>query len=146
MKEGTLIEAHLKYMKELTDKLAAIGGAISEEDQVVTLLGSLPQSYFTLVTALEAHAGDIKLDFVQQALIHVEQKLKQSNAVLPGGQEDAALMGRLRKPLSCRIQDVFTVSSRGIFVEIVQNEGNRTMAKQCTKRRLQKKNSLKNSM
>ena len=74
MKEGTSIEAHLKYMKELTDKLAAIDAAISEEDQVVTLLGSLPQSYSTLVTALEAHAGDIKLDFVQQALIHEEQK------------------------------------------------------------------------
>ena len=41
-------------MKEVTDKLAAIGSPISEEDQVVTLLGSLPHSYATLVTALEA--------------------------------------------------------------------------------------------
>ena len=112
---------------------------------VVTLLGSLPQSYSTLVTALEAHVGDIKLDFVQQALIHEEQKIKQSNAVLPGGQEDAALMGRLRKPFKSQNQDVFTVSSWGIFVEIVQKEGNRIMIKQCTKRRLQKKNSLKSS-
>jgi len=46
-------EKHLKDMKELTDKLAAIGAPISE-DQVVALLGSLPQSYETLVTALEA--------------------------------------------------------------------------------------------
>ena len=47
--------AYLKSMKELTDKLLAIGALISEEDQVVTLLGNLPQSYSMLVTALEAH-------------------------------------------------------------------------------------------
>ena len=38
MRERTLIEDHLKQMKELTDKLAAVGAPISEEDQVVTLL------------------------------------------------------------------------------------------------------------
>ena len=34
-------------MKEITDKLALVGDPISEEDQVVTLLGSLPSSYAT---------------------------------------------------------------------------------------------------
>uniref|UniRef100_A0A1X7TML3 Reverse transcriptase Ty1/copia-type domain-containing protein n=1 Tax=Amphimedon queenslandica TaxID=400682 RepID=A0A1X7TML3_AMPQE len=38
MKEGTSMEAHLKQMKEITDRLAAIGAPISTEDQVVTLL------------------------------------------------------------------------------------------------------------
>ena len=36
MKDGTSIEAHLKHMKEITDKLASTGAPISEEDQVVT--------------------------------------------------------------------------------------------------------------
>jgi hypothetical protein len=45
MKEATTVDAHLKEMKELTDKLASIGAPISEEYQVVTLLGSLPPSY-----------------------------------------------------------------------------------------------------
>ena len=31
MKEGTSMEAHLKHMKEITDRLAAIGAPISEE-------------------------------------------------------------------------------------------------------------------
>ena len=44
----------MKHMKELTDKLVAIGAPISEEDTVVTLLGSIPESYSTLVTILEA--------------------------------------------------------------------------------------------
>ena len=73
MKEDTSMEAHLKEMKELTDKLASIGAAISEEDQVVTLLGSLPPTYSTIVTALEARVDDVSLDFVQQALVHEEQ-------------------------------------------------------------------------
>ena len=61
MKEGASIEEHLKHMKELVDRLAAIGAPISEEDQVVTLLGSLPRSYSTLVTALEARVGDVAI-------------------------------------------------------------------------------------
>ena len=75
MKEGTSAEKHLKYMKKLTDRLVAIGAPIDEEDQVVTLLGSLPKSYSTLVTALEARSDDISLNYVQQALVHEEQKL-----------------------------------------------------------------------
>ena len=53
MAEGTPMEAHIKTIKELTDMLAAINALIAEEDQVVTLLGNLPPSYSTLVTALE---------------------------------------------------------------------------------------------
>ena len=64
MKEGALLEVHLKRMKGITDQLTAIGSPISEEDHVITLLGSLPPSYSTLVTALEAHTDHMKLNFV----------------------------------------------------------------------------------
>lgn len=74
MSEGVSVQEHLKHMKELTDQIAAIGVAIAEEDQVVTLLGSLPASYSTLVTALEARIDELTLQFVQQALINEEQK------------------------------------------------------------------------
>ena len=72
MSEGNSIEVHLKEMKELTDNLSSIGAPISEEDQVVTLLSSLPSSFSTVVTALEARVGDLTMDFVQQQLIHHE--------------------------------------------------------------------------
>ena len=36
----------------------------------MTLLGSLPSNYATLVTALEARVDDLSLEFVQQSLIH----------------------------------------------------------------------------
>ena len=85
MKDGTSIETHLKHMKEITDKLASIGAPISEEDQVVTLLGSLPQSYSTLVTALEARTDDdLKLAHVQQALIHEEMKITEKFGQVTG--------------------------------------------------------------
>ena len=47
---------------------------ISEEDQIVTLLGSLPDSYATMVTAMEAHMGTLTLQYVQQAVISEEQR------------------------------------------------------------------------
>ena len=76
IKEGTTVEMHMKYMKDITDKLALIGSPITEEDQVVMLLGSLPHSYSTLVTALEAHVNDdLKLLQVQQALVQEEIKI-----------------------------------------------------------------------
>ena len=62
----------------------------------MTLLGSLPPSYATLVTALEARVDDIRLDFVQQALVHEEQKRK--GQVSPPSQQDAALVGAHRRP------------------------------------------------
>ena len=48
------MEQHLKHMKRLTNRLAAIGAPISEEDQVVTLLGSLLRNFASLVTAMQA--------------------------------------------------------------------------------------------
>ena len=54
MKQDNSVEQHIKTMKELADRLAAINAPILEQDQIVTLLGSLPSSYFTLVTALQA--------------------------------------------------------------------------------------------
>ena len=74
MSENASIESHLKDMKEITNKLAAIKAPVSEEDQVVTLLGSLPESFDTLVTALEAHGDRLTLEFVSNALLNEEQK------------------------------------------------------------------------
>ena len=74
------MEVHIKNMKELTDRLGAINAPIAEEDQVVTLLRSLPPSYSTLVTALEAR-DVISLSYVQQSLIREEQRIKESNTL-----------------------------------------------------------------
>ena len=82
MKENSSIDHHLKDMKDLTDKLAALGSPVSEEDQIVTLLGILPPKFSTLVTALEAGGGELSLGGVQQALRHEELKLRGMNVNL----------------------------------------------------------------
>eukprot|EP00795_Rhopilema_esculentum_P007998 gene7998-biopygen1703 len=74
MLEGQSVQDHLKRMKEIADKLHALGSTVAEEEQVVALLISLPPSYTTLVTALEAKGDELSLAFVQQALINEEQK------------------------------------------------------------------------
>ena len=58
------------------DRLAAINAPIAEEDQIGTLLGSLPATYSTLVTALEARDT---FGYAQQALIREEQRLKDGS-------------------------------------------------------------------
>ena len=106
MKEGATIESHLKEMKELSDQLSAIDAPITEEDQVVTLLGSLPKSFSTLVTALEARVDEgLSLKYVQQALVNEEQKMRarerghSSGADTP--KDDSALVGdQSRRPKS----------------------------------------------
>ncbi len=100
MCEGTQINAHLKEMKVLADKLASIGAPISDEDQVVTLLGSLPSSFTTVVTALEAKSDGLTMDYVQETLVHHEQKLKSKERSSGGvSPQDTALLSQRRKRL-----------------------------------------------
>ena len=55
------------------NKLSAITIDISEEDPVVTLLGSLPETYATVMTTLEAQKPELlSLEFVQKSLLNEE--------------------------------------------------------------------------
>lgn len=90
--KGDSLTEHLKQMKELTDQLSAIRAVIEEEDQVVTLLGSLPPSYAAIVTALETKIDNLTLKFVQQALINEEQKRVNANDNSGGTSGGAAAM------------------------------------------------------
>ena len=45
IKEKNSIEHHLKDMTDITDKLAALGPLVSEEDQIETLLGNFPPNF-----------------------------------------------------------------------------------------------------
>ena len=94
MKEGTPVEQHLKLMKDITDKLVAIGEPISVEDQFVTLFGS----FATLVTAIEARVDGVSLDYVQQALIHEEMKQSELSGQL--NDSESALTGTFRRDMA----------------------------------------------
>ena len=59
-------------MTEVFDALSIVGDLVTEEDRVVFLLASLPESYNMLVTALEANAEVPKMEVVAERLLHEE--------------------------------------------------------------------------
>ena len=76
LNEGDSVQEHIKVMTEIFNDLAVVGDAVEDEDRVVHLLASLPDSYGMLVTALEANAEVPKLEVVTERLLHEERKLK----------------------------------------------------------------------
>ena len=71
------MQEHVKAMTEIFEGLSVIGDPISEEDRVVHLLASLPDSYSMLVTAFEANMEVPKFEVVTERLLHEERKLKE---------------------------------------------------------------------
>ena len=63
-------------MVETFNELSIVGDAITDEDRVVYLLASLPESFNTLVTALESNPSVPAMEMVTERLIHKERKLK----------------------------------------------------------------------
>jgi len=61
-------------MTEIFDGLSVIGDPISDEDRVVHLLASLPESYNALVTALEANEAVPRMEVVTERLLHEESR------------------------------------------------------------------------
>ena len=76
LKDGDSVHKHIKAMTEIFNELLVIGVEMEEEDSVVHLLASLPDSYNTLVTALEVSLYVPKMDIVTEKLLYKERKLK----------------------------------------------------------------------
>ena len=66
LKEGNSVQKDIKAMTAIFNGLSVIGDPISDEDRVVHLLASLPESYNVLVTALEANEAVPKMEVVTE--------------------------------------------------------------------------------
>ena len=75
LKDGDSVQTHIKEMTEIFSELSIIGYKISDEDRVVYLLASLPDSFTTLVTALEASTDVPNMEVVTERLLYEEKKL-----------------------------------------------------------------------
>ncbi len=64
-----------------------MGASITEDDQVATLLCSLPESYNGLITALESRADNLTLEFVTARLLYEEHKRKESLSTQDAGEK-----------------------------------------------------------
>ena len=76
-REGDSVKNHMKSITEIFNDLAVIGTPMEDEDKVVTLLASLPESFDMLVTALDANSELPDMEVVTERLFHEEKKLKE---------------------------------------------------------------------
>ena len=77
LKEGDSVQEHIKAVTETFDGLSVIGDPISDEDCVVHLLATFPESYNVLVTALQGNEAVPRMEVVTERLLHEERKLKE---------------------------------------------------------------------
>ena len=91
------MQDHIKSMTEVCDELSAIAEPVNEEDRVVYLLASLPESYNVLVTALEASAEVPAMAVVTERLLHEEAKTK--GRITPSSQEGALVTKFSKRPI-----------------------------------------------
>ena len=94
LKDGDSVQEHIKTMTEIFNELSVIGDQISEEDRVVYLLASLPDSYNTLVTALEANQDVPHMELVTERLLHEERKIKDRGVT--SGRSGEAMVAKQR--------------------------------------------------
>ncbi|KAF1314268.1 Copia proteinlike, partial [Globisporangium splendens] len=73
MEEGDDELAHINEVKTLAEQLDAVGAPVSEDDLVITLLGSLSESYQFLITALESRSDTLTWKLVTSRLLHEHQ-------------------------------------------------------------------------
>ena len=81
LREGESVQEHIRRLTEILDELAAIGCPVEEEDRVVHLLASPPDSYSMLVTALKANSEVPKMEVVTERLLHEERKQEKESLV-----------------------------------------------------------------
>ena len=88
LSEGGSVQDHIKEMTEVFQSLAEMDSPLTEEDKVVYLLASLPDSFSVLVTALEASPDVPTMDVVTERLLHLERKMNERSG---GGMDEKAL-------------------------------------------------------
>ena len=101
LNDGDSVQEHIKIMTELFDTLSVAGETVSEEDRVVYLLASLPESYSMLVTSFEANVDVPKLEVVTERILHQERKLKDRSGA-SFGTESAMTSWKTFRPRSIK--------------------------------------------
>ena len=91
----------LRTMTEVFDALSVVGDPVPEDDRVVHLLASLPESYSMLVTALEANAEVPKMELVTERLLHEERKLKDREGADVSSEKAMTAKQRFKKGPKC---------------------------------------------
>ncbi|KAL5544669.1 hypothetical protein UlMin_008453 [Ulmus minor] len=87
-KKGSM--SMIDYMMKIkcaSDSLAVIGEPVSEQDQIMNMLGGLGAYYNAMVAAINTRDDKISLEAIHNVLLSFEHRLEQQNSV-----EDASNM------------------------------------------------------
>ena len=76
MAESDTMLEHINKMKSLAGQLESVGAPMTEDDQVATLLCSLPDSYSNLIIVFGNRADEFTMDILGAKLLHEEHKQK----------------------------------------------------------------------
>ena len=90
------MQEHINVMIELFDALSVAGETIKDEDRVVYLLVSLLDSYYVLVTALEANEDVPKLEVIIECTLHQERTFQERSEASSTGESAMTLCGSSR--------------------------------------------------
>jgi len=81
-KKGSLpMIDYIMKVKGVVDSLAAIGEPVSEQDQVMNLLGGLGSDYNAVVTAINIRDDKISVEAIHSMLLAFENRLEQQSSV-----------------------------------------------------------------
>lgn len=95
--EGS-VQNHIRIMTEMFDEFSVIGEAVGNDDRVMYLLSSLPESYDVLVTSLESNETVPDIDSVIEKLLQMENKFQERN---PPKAEKAFFVGNEKNKKKC---------------------------------------------
>ena len=129
LKDGESVQEHIKVMTELFSELPIVGDKIQDEDRVVYLLASLPDSFDTLVTALEVNEEVPKMEVVIERILHSDKKQKEKNV---DNFEDRAMASKQqfrRKSTQC-----FQCGKYGHIKKYCRSESDKVNHKDCDHR------------
>lgn len=105
MKENDNLEHHLLEFDKILRSLKAVGANMEEEDIICQLLLSLPESYESVITALETmKAEELTIEFVKGRLLDIDIKKKSmgSKERLEHNEDHpSAMMGYNKKQITC---------------------------------------------
>ena len=101
LKEGESVQEHVKSMTEMFDALSVIDDPVSEEDRVVHLLASLPESFNVLVTALEANPDVSKWEVITERLLHEKRKMNDRDGSSNDTTKAMPVHSRSKKSIKC---------------------------------------------
>ena len=76
MKDRDSVTEHLNEFNTMVSQLASINIKISDEDKCITLLCSLPDSWYSLVIAIGSNATTLQFDEIVSSLLMKEMRRK----------------------------------------------------------------------